>query len=143
MLMMVGGGDHVAKGMWQASSYDEGQTWSDYKDNGCKSIVANPTMVAVNKGNKLLIWHHAYAEDGRIANRSIAANAWSGRGNDNRNRKALNVYQSESTDGGKTWDNTHVLCVIENASPCINSTNLSGITIYLHLYRKSRQSACN
>tara|TARA_B100001013_G_scaffold207058_1_gene125708 strand:+ start:271 stop:381 length:111 start_codon:yes stop_codon:yes gene_type:complete len=30
--MMVGGGDHVAKGMWQASSYDEGQTWSDYKE---------------------------------------------------------------------------------------------------------------
>lgn len=102
ILMMVGGDDGIAKGMWQASSYDGGKTWSDYKDNGCKSVVASPTMVAVNKGKKHLIWHHAHPEDGRMVGK----------------RKALNVYQSESTDGGETWGNTQVMCAIENANPC-------------------------
>lgn len=102
ILMMVGGDDGIAKGMWQASSYDGGKTWSDYKDNGCKSVVASPTMVAVNKGKKQLIWHHAHPEDDRMVGK----------------RKALNVYQSESTDGGETWGNTHAICEIENASPC-------------------------
>ena len=102
LLMMVGGDDGIAKGMWQASSYDGGIAWSDYIDNGCKSVVASPTMISPDKGKKWLIWHHAYSENGRNAGKN----------------KALNVYQSESTDGGETWGNTHVMCAIENASPC-------------------------
>lgn len=102
LLMMVGGDDHLAIGMWQASSYDGGQTWSKYTDNGCKSVVASPTMIAVEKNKKQLIWHHAYPDDGRKAGEN----------------KALNIYQSESKDGGETWGDTHVICAVENASPC-------------------------
>jgi len=94
LLMMVGDGDAKGKTMWQASSCDAG--------NGCKSVVASPTMIPVNKGKKLLIWHHSYPEDGRMAGKN----------------RALNVYQSESTDGGETWKNIHAICAIGNASPC-------------------------
>jgi hypothetical protein len=100
--MMVGGDDGIANGMWQAASYDGGNTWSEYTNNGRNSVVASPTMIAVNNGGKHLIWHHAYPDDGRKAGQ----------------RTALNVYQSESTDGGETWGNTQAICEIENASPC-------------------------
>ncbi len=102
LMMMVGDGDSKGKTMWQASSYDGGLSWSNYSSNGCKSVVASPTMIAVNNSKKWLIWHHSYPDGGRMAGKN----------------KALNVYQSESDDGGETWKNTHTICAIENASPC-------------------------
>lgn len=114
LLMMVGGDDGVENGMWQASSYDGGQTWSDYINNGCTSIVASPTMYAVDEGKKLLIWHHASSEGGRV----IETGSQKGRG-------ALDILQSESIDGGKTWGNTHVVCEIEDAAVCEPAVVLS------------------
>lgn len=102
LLMMVGSGDSKGDGMWQVSSYDGGLSWTDYTDNGRKSVVASPTMLTTRDREKQIIWHHNYAEDGRRA----------GKG------KALDVFQSESTDGGETWGNTHVISAIEDASPC-------------------------
>ena len=82
----------------QATSRDNGKTWTPMKPNGLKGIVAPISIVGVDGGKKHLMWTHRGAGD--------------------RDRSPLAVWQAESTDGGLTWKNYHKVCEVPGKDPC-------------------------
>ncbi len=82
----------------QATSKDNGKTWTPMKPNGLKGIVAPISIVSVDGGKKHLMWTH--------------------RGADDRDRSPLTVWQGESTDAGLTWKNYHKVCEVPGKDPC-------------------------
>ena len=82
----------------QATSGDNGKTWTPMKPNGLKGIVAPISIVGVDGGRKHLMWTH--------------------RGSGDRDRSPLTVWQAESTDAGLTWKNYHKVCEAPGRDPC-------------------------
>lgn len=84
--------------MRQAVSLDNGKTWTPLKPNGLYCVVAPITIIPVQGGKKHLMWYHRGAGD--------------------RDRSPLTVWQSSSSDGSLTWDQTKLICKVPGANPC-------------------------
>jgi hypothetical protein len=82
----------------QATSRDNGKTWTPMTPNGLKGIVAPISIVGVDGGKKHLMWTHRGAGD--------------------RDKSPLAVWQAESTDAGLTWKNYHKVCQVAGKDPC-------------------------
>ena len=85
----------------QAISEDMGKTWSKMKPNGLVGVVSPMSIIPVEGGKKHLLWTH----------RGIGGSL-------------IKVWQAESTDGGLTWKNYHMVCAVRGRwevpglSPC-------------------------
>ena len=82
-------------GMARAVSEDEGRTWSPMGPTGVKKCGVPPmTVEPVDGGRALLAWYHNGAPDGRDAS-------------------PLSVWQAASHDGGLTWGEERMICIVE------------------------------
>jgi len=81
-------------GMARAVSEDEGRTWSPMAPTGIKSCGVPPlTVEPIDNGQTLLTWYHIGAPGGRPS--------------------PLSVWQAASHDGGLTWGEVRMVCIVE------------------------------
>ncbi|WP_437229362.1 sialidase family protein [Planctomicrobium sp. SH661] len=90
--------------MYQAVSLDDGQTFSEMKQNGLKTIVAPISIGAVEGGTKWLMWYHRGNSDDPV--------------DEHQDQSEKAVWQSASTDGGLTWGDSRIVCEVPGAYPC-------------------------
>ncbi|MFA8017236.1 sialidase family protein [Bremerella cremea] len=84
--------------MTQSVSLDEGKTWSPMEKNGLKCIVAPITILPINDGKEHLAIFH--------------------RGDEDRDRPPLKLWQAISRDGGLTWEDQRMVAAVAGANPC-------------------------
>lgn len=88
-------GGNTSRWMTQSVSLDNGNTWTPLKPNGLRCVVAPIAIIPVQAGSKHLMWYD--------------------RSPDNRD---FTCWQSESTDGGLTWDGSKCICKLPGMRPC-------------------------
>ena len=90
-------GDQPYRNMGYSVSEDGGRTWSPVRDLGKPSIMAFTSIIRLNNGDYLGMYH---------------------RGNSDQDRNPLKVWQAVSHDGGLTWDESVLVGEMEDRSPC-------------------------
>ncbi len=88
--------------MHQSISENGGRGWTDMIPNDLRCVVAPQTVLPVEGGKKHRMWYHR-GREGLT---------------EGQDRSPVGVYQSTSTDGGLTWDETQRICEIQDAFPC-------------------------
>lgn len=83
--------------MGYSVSEDGGRTWSKVKDLGKPCIMAFTSIVRLGNGDYLGMYH---------------------RGNAERDRVPLKLWQAVSHDGGLTWDESRLVGEVPGRSPC-------------------------
>ena len=83
--------------MRQSVSLDEGETWTPFEANGLHCIVAPITIVPIARGRLLAMYH---------------------RGQGDKDRPPLTLWQSLSADGGLTWGPERMIAEMDAADPC-------------------------
>ena len=89
--------DRTYRNMGYSCSEDGGKTWSKVKDLGKPCIMAFTSIIRLNNGDYLGMYH---------------------RGNSDQDRAPLKIWQSVSHDGGLTWDESSLVGEYPDRSPC-------------------------
>jgi hypothetical protein len=87
----------VYRDMGYSFSEDCGKTWSPVKLLGKPCIMAFTSIIRLNNGDYLGMYH---------------------RGNSDQDRAPLKIWQSVSHDGGLTWDESMLVGEVPGKSPC-------------------------
>ena len=111
------------RNMGYSVSEDGGRTWSPVKDLGMPCIMAFTSIIRLDNGDYLGMYH---------------------RGNSDQDRNPLKLWQSCSHDGGLTWDAPDLVGEMENRSPCEPCVFRSpdGKTL-ICLARENRRKGCS
>ncbi|HUT25069.1 MAG TPA: sialidase family protein [Sumerlaeia bacterium] len=83
--------------MWQAMSEDGGKTWSPMKRMGIPCVMPFCAVEPIRGGRHLAMYH---------------------RGNSDRDRSPLRIWQTISEDGGLTWKEPRMVAELAGADPC-------------------------
>ena len=90
-------GDLPYRNMGYSVSEDGGRTWSPVVDLGKPCIMAFTSIVRLNNGDLLGMYHRGYSDQ---------------------DRNPLKLWQAVSHDGGLTWDESVLAGEMEERSPC-------------------------
>lgn len=83
--------------MTQSYSEDLGETWTPVRSLGKPNVMAFSSIVQLDNGDHIGFYH---------------------RGHNDQDRAPLTLWQSRSTDGGLTWDESVCIAEVEGRSPC-------------------------